>query len=318
MLDQPVRGYTNIEAALALGAAELERGRNPRRSGLLITDGVVDRRRRPAAAGAPVPASRRAAHRGLQDEPGALPRAGRRRPRRRVPGARLPRPPGAPPRRHQPHPAVDCAPRAPRGRPPDPRSDPWPCSARPTSPSSTPPASIDRPRQGGQVQEGPGDRRGGARRRSRAIWTSIIERLQTKNIVQLDTSREALVLIGPAARDRLIFILKEGHLHRRQDAAYVLGMMKDPVAVEPLCIGHAQPRPAAAHDHRRGAGQDRRSRRRSTPCAARSATWTPRSSAAARKALKQMGALPGTQVSVVSAPASTQGEAGARVESPVR
>ncbi len=29
MLDQPVRGYTNIEAALALGAAELERGRNP-------------------------------------------------------------------------------------------------------------------------------------------------------------------------------------------------------------------------------------------------------------------------------------------------
>ena len=41
MLDQPVRGYTNIEAALALGAAELERGRNPRRSGLLITDGVV-------------------------------------------------------------------------------------------------------------------------------------------------------------------------------------------------------------------------------------------------------------------------------------
>ena len=41
MLDQPVRGYTNIAAALELGAAELERGRNPRRSGLLITDGVV-------------------------------------------------------------------------------------------------------------------------------------------------------------------------------------------------------------------------------------------------------------------------------------
>jgi len=41
MLDQPVRGYTNIEAALRLGAAELERGRNPRRSGLLISDGVV-------------------------------------------------------------------------------------------------------------------------------------------------------------------------------------------------------------------------------------------------------------------------------------
>jgi uncharacterized protein with von Willebrand factor type A (vWA) domain len=41
MLDQPVRGYTNIAAALELGAAELERGRNPRRSALLITDGVV-------------------------------------------------------------------------------------------------------------------------------------------------------------------------------------------------------------------------------------------------------------------------------------
>jgi Mg-chelatase subunit ChlD len=41
MLDQPMRGYTNIAAALEAGAAELERGRNPRRSGLLITDGVV-------------------------------------------------------------------------------------------------------------------------------------------------------------------------------------------------------------------------------------------------------------------------------------
>jgi Mg-chelatase subunit ChlD len=40
MLEQPVRGYTNIAAALEVGAAELERGRNPRRAGLLITDGV--------------------------------------------------------------------------------------------------------------------------------------------------------------------------------------------------------------------------------------------------------------------------------------
>jgi Mg-chelatase subunit ChlD len=49
MLDQPVRGYTNIEAALELGASELERGRNPRRSGLLITDGVI------TAGGDPLP-----------------------------------------------------------------------------------------------------------------------------------------------------------------------------------------------------------------------------------------------------------------------
>jgi HEAT repeat protein len=71
----------------------------------------------------------------------------------------------------------------------------------------------------------------------------IVQRLQTKNIVQLNTSREALVLIGPPARDRLIFILANGHLHRRQDAAYVLGMMQDPVAVEPLCLAMHNPDP---------------------------------------------------------------------------
>ena len=53
MLDQPVRGYTNIKAALELGAAELERGRNPRRSGLLITDGVA------TVGGDPVPMAHR-------------------------------------------------------------------------------------------------------------------------------------------------------------------------------------------------------------------------------------------------------------------
>ncbi len=71
----------------------------------------------------------------------------------------------------------------------------------------------------------------------------IIQRLQTKNMVQLDTSRAALVLIGPPARDRLIMILREGHLHRRQDAAYVLGLMKDPVAVKQLCVAMHNPDP---------------------------------------------------------------------------
>jgi len=56
MLDQPVRGYTNIAAALELGAAELDRGRNPRRSGLLITDGVV------TAGGDPLPLAQRFPH----------------------------------------------------------------------------------------------------------------------------------------------------------------------------------------------------------------------------------------------------------------
>ena len=53
MLDQPVGGYTNIADALELGAAELERGRNPRRSGLLITDGIA------TAGGDPLPLAHR-------------------------------------------------------------------------------------------------------------------------------------------------------------------------------------------------------------------------------------------------------------------
>jgi len=53
MLDHPVRGYPNNSAALELGAPELERGRNPRRSGLLITDGVV------TAGGDPLPMAHR-------------------------------------------------------------------------------------------------------------------------------------------------------------------------------------------------------------------------------------------------------------------
>jgi HEAT repeat protein len=82
-----------------------------------------------------------------------------------------------------------------------------------------------------------------ARKALESYLDKIIDRLQTKNIVQLNTSRDALVAIGPPARDRLLFILREGHLHRRQDAAYVLGLMKDPVAVEPLCLAMHNPDP---------------------------------------------------------------------------
>jgi Mg-chelatase subunit ChlD len=39
MLDEPGWGVTDIEAALKLGVTELRRGLNPRRSGILITDG---------------------------------------------------------------------------------------------------------------------------------------------------------------------------------------------------------------------------------------------------------------------------------------
>ena len=53
MLEQPVRGYTNIEAALRVGAEELARGRNPRKAGLLVTDGVS------TAGGDPLPLAAR-------------------------------------------------------------------------------------------------------------------------------------------------------------------------------------------------------------------------------------------------------------------
>ncbi len=51
LLGEPARGYTNIGAALRLGGREIARGRNPRKAGLLITDGVW------TAGGDPVPAA---------------------------------------------------------------------------------------------------------------------------------------------------------------------------------------------------------------------------------------------------------------------
>lgn len=71
----------------------------------------------------------------------------------------------------------------------------------------------------------------------------LIRELDSKNIRRLRVAREALVAIGPVARDRLVFILHEGHVHRRQDAAFVLGEMKDEAAVEPLCesLKHTEP-----------------------------------------------------------------------------
>ena len=134
-----------------------------------------------------------------------------------------------------------------------------------------------------------------ARQALEGYLDKLIDRLQTKNIVQLDTTREALVLIGPVARDRLIFVVKEGHLHRRQDAAYVLGMMGDPVAVPQLCTAMHNPDsllrliivealgkigdPAAVDTLRRALGDA-----------------DPAVSGAARKSLRKTGALPGSEV----------------------
>jgi HEAT repeat protein len=83
--------------------------------------------------------------------------------------------------------------------------------------------------------------------RARAALTaqmeSLIQRLDTKNLSSLEIARAALIAIGEPARDRLIFILGEGHVHRRQDAAFMLGKMGDPAAVEPLCaaLKHQDP-----------------------------------------------------------------------------
>ena len=49
ILAQPARGFTNIQDALVVGREELARGANPRRAGLLITDGVF------TAGGDPLP-----------------------------------------------------------------------------------------------------------------------------------------------------------------------------------------------------------------------------------------------------------------------
>jgi HEAT repeat protein len=69
----------------------------------------------------------------------------------------------------------------------------------------------------------------------------LIQLLQSKHLPHLVMARDALVTIGPPARDKLIFILREGHLHRRQDAAHVLGMMGDPAAVPALSLAMHNP-----------------------------------------------------------------------------
>jgi MoxR-like ATPase/Mg-chelatase subunit ChlD len=55
MLRQPCRGYTSIEAGLKTGLRELARGRNTRKYGLLITDGVYTRGGDPTPVAAQFP-----------------------------------------------------------------------------------------------------------------------------------------------------------------------------------------------------------------------------------------------------------------------
>ena len=73
------------------------------------------------------------------------------------------------------------------------------------------------------------------------MMDSCIKTLQSKHLPHVYTARQALIIMGPPARDRLIFILGEGHVHRRQDAAFVLGEMRDPEAVPALILAMHNP-----------------------------------------------------------------------------
>ena len=117
----------------------------------------------------------------------------------------------------------------------------------------------------------------------------IIQRLDTKNMVQLRPLRPASP--RPPAPDRPIYVLQQGHLHRRQDARHALGMMKDPVAVKPLCVAMHNPDPPPRTIAVEALGKIATLRPR-TCCNARSARSSARLDAA-RKSLRQVGAPPG-------------------------
>ncbi len=71
----------------------------------------------------------------------------------------------------------------------------------------------------------------------------LIQMLQDRNLQHVAMAREALGAIGGPARERLILILREGHVHRRQDVAFVLGDMGDPAAVPALKLAMHNPDP---------------------------------------------------------------------------
>ena len=70
----------------------------------------------------------------------------------------------------------------------------------------------------------------------------LIQLLQSKHLPHLvDGARRAGGSSGRRRATSLIFILREGHVHRRQDAAHVLGMMGDPAAVPALSLAMHNP-----------------------------------------------------------------------------
>lgn len=75
------------------------------------------------------------------------------------------------------------------------------------------------------------------------LLDDLIQRLETNNLRQLAIARDGLRVIGPPAVERLIFVLRHGHVHRREDAAYALGEMGDPAAIAPLAHALDHPDP---------------------------------------------------------------------------
>jgi HEAT repeat protein len=72
----------------------------------------------------------------------------------------------------------------------------------------------------------------------------LIGELQTKNIRRLALVREALMLIGPPAVERMIWVHTDKQsAHRRQDVTYVLGEMRADAAVPVLITALRDPDP---------------------------------------------------------------------------
>ena len=71
----------------------------------------------------------------------------------------------------------------------------------------------------------------------------LIKSLSTTNYRRLLSTRQALVAIGSPAVPRLVEILGEGHVHWRQDAAFMLGEIGDRAAAPALCEALRHPDP---------------------------------------------------------------------------
>jgi HEAT repeat protein len=71
----------------------------------------------------------------------------------------------------------------------------------------------------------------------------LFRMLDHRNLRVVAAAREGLRLVGSPAVERLIFILENGHVHRREDAAFALGDIRDPAAVPALvaALGNSDP-----------------------------------------------------------------------------